>query len=197
MRQNKNAGEPLLPDVVHRAICVAATAHRTQTRKASGLPYISHPAAVASILVQAGISDPNMIAAAWLHDVVEDTDVTLEDIAEQFPAEVVQLVDCLSEMKYDESGTKIPWAERKAHHIRKMSCVGVDAKAVMLADKLHNMMTMVDEQAKQPDFWDRFNASKADLLGYYSKMVATTAGIEELSELRVACEQLILALRGA
>jgi len=189
--------ESLLPDVVHQAISVAATAHRTQTRKASGLPYISHPAAVASILVQAGVSDPNMIAAAWLHDVVEDTDVTLEDIAAQFPAEVVQLVDCMSETKYDEAGTKIPWAERKAHHIREMSGASDDAKAVMLADKLHNMTTMLDEQAEQPDFWDRFNASKEELLGYYSSMVATTAGIDELSELRVACEQVIAALRGA
>lgn len=186
--------QPLLADVVHRAICVAATAHRTQTRKASDLPYIAHPAAVASILVQAGVTDPNIIAAAWLHDVVEDTDVTIEDITEQFPEEVVHLVDAMSETKQDAAGTKLPWAERKAHHIRKMADATEDAKAIMLADKLHNMTTMVADQAQQPHFWDRFNASKFDLLNYYRSMVATADGISVLEPLRTRCRRLIRTL---
>lgn len=188
--------QTLLPEVVYRAICLAASAHRTQTRKASDLPYISHPAAVASILVQAGVTNPNIIAAAWLHDVVEDTAVTIEDIAAQFPAEVVTLVDFMSETKRDQSGTRLSWAERKAAHIRKMATASVEARTIMLADKLHNMTTMLADQSGLPDFWNRFNAPKSELLNYYASMVATADDVAELARLRTECHRAIAALRG-
>ena len=187
--------ESLLHPVVEQAIRMSAIAHREQTRKGSDIPYIAHPGAVAMILLRAGFDDANLLAAAWLHDVVEDTDVSLGDIQDAFPAEVAQLVDAMSEEKTDVAGNNLPWAERKSHHLQSMQNRGLAAKAVMLADKLHNMSSMlVDRETLGEALWDRFGASKADLLRYYRDMVATSEGIPELDALRTDCERILAAL---
>ncbi len=178
----------LLPDVVERAIRFASMAHRRQRRKGSELPYIAHPAAVAEVLRNAGFDRPSLLAAAWLHDVVEDTPVTLAELAEVFPEEVVTVVDLMSEHKTDEQGTVLPWRERKARHLARMRTAPEAALAVMLADKLHNLISMRDDARGRPDFWDRFNAPRDELLGYYADMVSLARDFETLSKLRAACE---------
>ena len=188
--------EPLLSPVVDAAIRMAATAHRTQRRKGSDLPYIVHPAAIVSILQRAGFRDECVLAAAWLHDVVEDTGVTLEEIQAAFPAKVAEIVDAMSEDKVDESGVKLKWAQRKAHHLKSMTGASLDAKAVMLADKLHNLTSIKIDSEGNPRVWDRFNASKEELLGYYRKMIATSEGLHELDALRTECERVLAQLAG-
>lgn len=180
--------KPFLSPIVESAIRFATRSHRKQTRKGSDLPYIAHPAAVASILQRAGFDDDHLLAAAWLHDVVEDTPATLEELANEFPAEVVELVDAMSEDKTDADGNKFSWKHRKQHHVESMTTASPRAKAVMLADKLHNMMSMCIDAEADCDMWSRFNSPREALLSYYRHMIATADGLSELAELREQCE---------
>ncbi|MFK7818253.1 MAG: HD domain-containing protein [Planctomycetaceae bacterium] len=185
---------PFLPDVVESAIRFAARAHRTQLRKGCDLPYLVHPAAVATILERAGFGDEILLAAAWLHDVVEDTDATLEALAAEFPAEVVEIVDGMSEKKRDAEGKLLSWAHRKAHHIGLMQTASLETKTVMLADKLHNMISMSVDASREPNIWDRFTSTREALLQYYRDMVATTNSVEPLTSLREECERVLDSL---
>ena len=132
--------------LLRRASEVAASAHAGQTRK-SGEPYIYHSLAVADILADLHL-DATTLAAALLHDVPEDTSVTLEDLQAQFGDEVTRLVDGMTKLERIQrlSGTrKRPLAEAQAENVRKIVLATVDDIRVImikLADRLHNMRTL-------------------------------------------------------
>jgi len=132
--------------LLRRASEVAASAHAGQTRK-SGEPYIYHSLAVADILADLHL-DATTLAAALLHDVPEDTSVTLEDLQAQFGDEVTRLVDGVTKLERIQrlSGTrKRPLAEAQAENVRKIVLATVDDIRVImikLADRLHNMRTL-------------------------------------------------------
>jgi GTP pyrophosphokinase len=114
--------------------------HHDQKRE-SGEPYISHPLAVAYILLELGM-DTDTICAALLHDVVEDTDCTLEILQKQFGADVAMLVNGVTKLKKVEIFTK---DEQKAENIRKiLLAMSEDIRVIIikLADRLHNMRTL-------------------------------------------------------
>ena len=125
---------------IEAAYELAKKAHEGQVRS-SGDPYISHPIAVAVILVGLGM-DSDTIIGGLLHDVVEDTSVTLEDIEKQFGADVAELVDGVTKL------ANIPYssrAEQQAENVRKMLlAMAKDVRVVIikLADRLHNMRTL-------------------------------------------------------
>lgn len=125
---------------IEAAYELAKKAHEGQVRS-SGEPYISHPIAVAVILVGLGM-DSDTIIGGLLHDVVEDTAVTLEDIEKQFGADVAELVDGVTKL------ANIPYssrAEQQAENVRKMLlAMAKDVRVVIikLADRLHNMRTL-------------------------------------------------------
>jgi GTP pyrophosphokinase len=134
-------------DQVARAIHMAVGSHRGQTRR-SGEPYAVHPINVAAILANMHL-DGETIAAAILHDVAEDTPVTLEEIETEFGSRVAKLVDGVTKLG------KIPWTgdaepagqeqEQQAENLRKMFLAMVDDIGVVLiklADRLHNMRTL-------------------------------------------------------
>lgn len=125
---------------VRRAYELAAEAHAEQKRK-SGDPYIIHPLGVAAIL--AGLQmDEKTLAAAFLHDVVEDTDFTLKDLSERFGEDVASLVDGVTKLSKIEYISK---EEQQVENYRKMFlAMAKDIRVVMikLADRLHNMRTM-------------------------------------------------------
>jgi len=123
-------------DLVAEAYRLAAEAHDGQRRKDDGTPYITHPIAVAELLHDAGFDD-EVIAAALLHDVVEDTEMGPGEIAERFGERVAELVEALS-----EDGGIEDYEERKREHREQVEESGRDAIAIYIADKLSNLRDM-------------------------------------------------------
>ena len=123
-------------DLVASAYEMAASAHRGQRRKDDGSPYITHPVAVAGLLHDAGFDD-ELIAAALLHDVVEDTDMASDEVSERFAERVAELVDALSE----DDGIR-DYEERKREHREQVADAGKGAIAIYIADKLSNLRDM-------------------------------------------------------
>ncbi|MEM9137548.1 MAG: bifunctional (p)ppGpp synthetase/guanosine-3',5'-bis(diphosphate) 3'-pyrophosphohydrolase, partial [Cyanobacteria bacterium P01_F01_bin.42] len=132
--------EKAAQSLICRAFNFGHSLHEGQVR-ASGEPYIAHPVAVAEILNDLGGS-PSMIAAGFLHDVVEDTDVSSAQIEEMFGSEVRQLVDGVTKISKFNFSTK---TEREAENFRKMFLAmarDIRVIVVKLADRLHNMRTL-------------------------------------------------------
>ncbi len=124
----------------------AAEKHKFQRRKADGTPYINHPIGVALILEEEGdIHDQDILEAALLHDTIEDTDTTLEELIKNFGPKVAGIV---SEVTDDKSLAK---GKRKREQIRHIPHVSKEAKLVKLADKLYNCRDLL--RLTPPD-WD-------------------------------------------
>ncbi len=125
---------------IHQAYLTALSAHRGQKRR-TGEPYITHPVAVACILAEMHM-DYQSIMAALMHDVIEDTPVSKENLAEQFGDAVAELVDGVSKLTQIEFATKV---EAQAENFRKMVlAMARDIRVILikLADRLHNMRTL-------------------------------------------------------
>ena len=134
-------------DTVAKAYEFGARAHEGQTRK-TGEPYITHPVAVAHELGRMHL-DAEAIIAALLHDVVEDTDITLDDLTEEFGEEVAALVDGVSKLDQIQFRSR---AEAQAESFRKMMLAMIEDIRVILvklADRLHNMQTMAAMPAEK------------------------------------------------
>ena len=125
--------------LVMKATDYAADKHRGQSRKdANNTPYINHPIALANLLTNhAGITDTNIIVAALLHDTVEDTDATVDDIEEIFGITIRNIV---MEVTDDKS---LPSAARKQLQIKHAATLSYEAKLVKLADKISNLQDIL------------------------------------------------------
>ena len=134
-----DSGRPYDFDMIDRAYALAEKAHGGQRRR-SGEPYICHPLSVASILVELGM-DSESIAAALMHDVAEDTPVTVAEIKQKFGPDVALLVDGVTKL------TQIKFSnveDRQAENLRKMLLAmsqDVRVMIIKLCDRLHNMRT--------------------------------------------------------
>jgi len=123
--------------LVRAALERARSDHAGQVRNgAGGMPYIEHPVTVAARLDEQGYRE-EVLAAALLHDVVEDSETTLDDLREPFGEEVTGLVGALTD---DESIEE--YRERKAEHRERVAAAGPDAHAIYAADKLTNSRTL-------------------------------------------------------
>lgn len=147
-------------DVAFRARIFATAAHHAvgQVRKYTGEPYINHPAEVVAILAVLDDVTPRMIAAAWLHDVVEDTGVPLSVIREEFGDYVAVLVEGLTDVSRPEDGNR---SARKALDRAHASKQTPACKTIKLADLISNTRSIV---AHDPEFAKVYLAEKRLLL---------------------------------
>lgn len=153
-----------MTDMVERARMFATAAHAAvgQLRKYTFEPYIVHPAEVAEIVAGVGGSDAQ-VAAAWLHDTVEDTGVTLELIRKEFGDEVSTLVGWLTDVSRPDHGNR---AARKAVDRAHTASAPAEAQTIKLADLICNTKSIV---AHDPEFARVYLAEKRALLEVMTK----------------------------
>lgn len=150
----------MITESIGKARLIAHVAHAAvgQRRKHSGIAYINHPADVVKILLDhSTILTSRMIVAAWLHDVVEDTHITIDFIKEEFDTAVARLVHGLT----NEKPAGMNRAERHAHNAKRLSDCAPDVKTIKLADCIANMRDIVRED---PKFAPTYLAEKRVLL---------------------------------
>ena len=152
-------------NIIEKADLFASTAHAAigQKRKYTNVDYIVHPRRVSKIVADNGGTD-DMIAAALLHDVLEDTQVTGELIAEVFGWKIHKLVVELTDISKPEDGNR---AKRKAMDAKKLSKVSKEAQIIKLADLIDNSD---DIEANDPSFAKVFLKEKADLIKTMTKV---------------------------
>ena len=141
---------------IHLAIEFASEAHKKQYRKGTDRPYIVHPMEALQLLTEMQASEELKVAGV-LHDTVEDTDMTLEDIEEHFGTVVAGYIAFVTE---DKSKT---WVERKGSAIEKTKEASLDLKMLKLADKLSNLRSIAFDYNREKDYvWNRFSKAKVD-----------------------------------
>ncbi|WP_336789869.1 HD domain-containing protein [Paenibacillus sp. MMO-177] len=159
------------------AIEFAASAHQSQYRKGTHTPYISHPYGAAMILSSYNCSE-NAIIAALLHDVLEDTETTEQQLIDQFGEDIAAIVKACS-----EPDKTLSWEERKTHTIESIPGAPLEVRLVACADKLHNLRSMKrDSQSIGPDFWTRFKRGEKEQSWYYKSLASAFSKAENDNE---------------
>lgn len=178
---------------LHDAYEFAYEAHKEQRRK-SGEPYIIHPISVALIAAKELMLDTNSVTASFLHDIVEDTPYTIEDIRERFGSDVAFLVDAVTKRKK----STYRFSKQVDNYQQLLSSMQFDIRALMvkIADRLHNMRTLSsmrpDKQMKIAGETDYFYAPLANRLGLFD----VKTDLENLSfKYRCGMEYTDIALR--
>ncbi|MGD2144397.1 MAG: HD domain-containing protein [Anaerolineae bacterium] len=152
------------------ALRVATVAHRRQTRKGSGLPYIIHPFHVSVILMRHGFSK-HAVIAGLLHDVVEDQGLSIVQIEELSGVRVAEIVEAMSERKKDSEGVRRPWDVRKREALDQIRAASDDAVAVKAADTVHNARSFVQDLRQEGvEIWQHFNRGPRAQLDYYCEI---------------------------
>ncbi|MBC1475565.1 bifunctional (p)ppGpp synthetase/guanosine-3',5'-bis(diphosphate) 3'-pyrophosphohydrolase [Listeria grandensis] len=166
-----------------RASDFAEEAHQTQRRKITGEPYFSHPRNVANLLRGAGFRE-EVVAAGFLHDVVEDTPVTLDEVRALFGEDVADLVASHTEDK------TLSWEDRKSHTIEFLRTASLEQKAIIVADKLDNLQSIKYAWSSEGDkVWSYFNRGYKQQKWYNESVVANMyEGLED-SEIPAYFEQ--------
>lgn len=166
---------PLDTSLFEQALLFAAKAHSGTERRGKGLPYIIHPLEAATIVATI-TNDPEMLAAALLHDTVEDTDVTFEDIRSRFGERVAHLVQC------DTSSKQLDWRTKRTSQVARLAAADLDAKIVAMGDKLSNLRAIAADYALLGDsLWSRFHApqGKTDIVWYYHALAEALSDLKD------------------
>lgn len=149
----------------------SAELHAGDRRKGTRIPYIAHPLAVASIVLELGGSLEEVIAAL-LHDVVEDCKVPYEDIEQRFGPRVRRLVESATDAPPGSARGAATWHERKERYLKHLETMTEDERRLAIADKVHNARSMLADHGRLGDaFWTKFNAPREDQLWYYGGIV--------------------------
>jgi guanosine-3',5'-bis(diphosphate) 3'-pyrophosphohydrolase len=144
-----------------KAMEFAAEKHKYQRRRGyDRLPYINHPIKVANLLIEIGCGESNLIISALLHDVLEDTEATAEEIREHFGTEVLNTVLELTD------DMNLAYAERKRLQIEKAPSLSMDARKIKIADKICNIRDII----QYPLDWD--DQEKMEYLLWSEKVIS-------------------------
>ncbi len=181
-----------------RALDAAARMHSAQARKGSGVPYIAHPMAVASIVPRGTGGDEDAAIAGLLHDALEDVrdTVAARAVVAGFGPRVLATVEGCTDGVPGVDGRKEPWRTRKERYLRHLALADAPVLLVSGADKLHNTRSMLaDLRRVGAALWDRFNAPRADTLWYHRALVEAMAANpahqpDLVGELRRAVDEL-------
>ena len=160
-------------ELVSEAIAFAVKAHDGMRRKKSNAPYILHPME-AAVIVGTMTDDQNLIAAAALHDVVEDADISIEEVEEKFGKRVRELVESETENKRADIPASETWRIRKEESLEVLkNADDVAVLMVWLGDKLANMRSLYrDFKVEGNAMWQRFNQKDVNEQAWYYRSIA-------------------------
>ena len=158
--------------ILDRAISFASQAHRNVERRGKGFPYIAHPLEAMSI-VATMTNDQELLAAACLHDVIEDTDITYEEIKAEFGKRVADIVQAESDAVIPNMSEAESWEQRKQLAIDHLASAPRDVQMVALGDKLSNMRAIFrDYRAIGDELWYRFHVTDPSLHAWHYRGLA-------------------------
>ena len=167
-------------DLLDRAIIFAVQAHHNTERRGKGFPYIVHPMEAVEI-VATMTTDQELLAAAALHDTIEDTDVTYEQIREAFGERVANLVHAESDQFTEGVSEEESWHDRKKAAINRLAATSHDAKIVAMGDKLSNMRAIWrDYQLIGDELWKIFHVTDKTSHEWHYRGLA--AALSELND---------------
>ncbi len=170
-------------ELVSEAVTFAVKAHDGMRRKKSDIPYILHPME-AAVIVGTMTDDQNIIAAAALHDVVEDAGVTIEEIEKRFGKRVRELVESETEDKRADLPPELTWRIRKEESLRVLENTDdIGVLMVWLGDKLANMRAFYRNfKVEGVDMWQQFNQKDvSEQAWYYRSILELTKALADTS----------------
>ena len=178
-----------MDNVLDKAIVFATEVHKGQFRKGTEIPYILHPMEAAAI-VGTMTTDNEIIAGAVLHDVVEDTDTTVQQVQEFFGARVAKLVTAESEDKREHLSAESTWKIRKQETLDHLKTAPIDVKMITLGDKLSNIRAINRDYNTIGDaLWQRFNQKdKNEHYWYYQSIADCLKELNEYPAYKEYCE---------
>lgn len=162
-------------NLILKALEIAFECHKNQRRKGNNAPYIVHILDVAKLLLSEPSASENVIIAGILHDTLEDTIYTVEQLKDDFGVGVLELVQFMTEPDKDNTTSKeekrLTWKQRKQHTLQACQAATKDQLLILLADKLSNLQSIKDDLITIGDqIWSYFNAQKADICWYYHEL---------------------------
>jgi myo-inositol-1(or 4)-monophosphatase len=174
------ANKPLETRLLDRAVVFAVRAHAGTERRGKEFPYIVHPLEAVGI-VATMTSDQELLSAAVLHDTVEDTDITLEQIRAEFGNRIASLVATETDMPVGEMNLEKNWRIRKQAAIDRLASASRDAKIVALGDKLSNMRAIARDYSIQGDaLWNLFRVKeRKDHEWHYRGLVSALSELDD------------------
>lgn len=160
-------------DLVNRAFAFARSAHFGQVRK-NGKPYINHPLSVANILAENGASD-ELIAAGFLHDTIEDADITAEELKKNFGDGVVRFI------LFDTEDKSLPWEQRKTATLNALEHCDREYAMLICADKLSNIKDISDDlKTIGESVWNNFKYGREKQEWLYRKYLSALLSVSDL-----------------
>ena len=174
------ANKPLDTELLDRAIIFAVKAHAGTERRGKGFPYIVHPMEAMEIVATI-TPDQELLAAAALHDVVEDTEISAEEIRREFGDRIAALVVAESDVFVEGVSEEDSWHDRKQAAMDRLAAAPHDAKIVAMGDKLSNMRAIARDYAvKGDELWKIFHAKDPKDHEWHYRGLATA--LEELKD---------------